>query len=356
MKILHTADWHLDSPMTGLGEENARMLRQKMLKLPEKIVNLCLAENCDMLLIAGDLFDGPYTKQTMTVLYSALCKLHIPVIIAPGNHDFCSPDSPYEKEQWPENVHIFTKSKITSLPFPELDCIIYGAGYEGMDCPGLLKDFHADGQAQWQIGILHGDAGNPASPYCPVSRGQLQNSGLQYLAMGHVHKLGSLRAGNCICAWPGCPMGRGFDELGPKGVILVDFSQEIKASFVPLDGPCFYDEDVEAGQDPAVSLAAMLPAMDSSDFYRVTLTGYSSPLDLEALRAQFPHIPHLWLQDATVPEVDLWSSINDDTLEGVYFSLLKQAAESGSEVLSDRANLAARISRKILDGQEVKLP
>lgn len=356
MKILHTADWHLDSPMAGLGEENAQVLRQEMLKLPEKIVKLCIAEGCDMLIIAGDLFDGAYTKQTMTAVRSALSKLDIPVIITPGNHDFCSPDSPYEKEQWPENVHIFTKSKIASLPFPELDCVIYGAGYESMDCPGLLKDFHTEGEAKWHIGVLHAEANNASSPYCPVTRAQIQNSGLDYLALGHIHKLGSLRAGNSVCAWPGCPMGRGFDELGAKGVILVELDQQVNASFIPLDVPRFYDEDVEAGQDAGAALAAMLPAMESSDFYRVTLTGYSSGIDLEALQAQFPHIPNLWLRDETIPEVDLWSSIGEDSFEGVYFSLLKQATESDSEVLADRANLAARISRKILDGQEVKLP
>lgn len=356
MKILHTADWHLDSPLAGLGEENTQTLRQEMLKLPEKIVKLCMAEGCDMLIIAGDLFDGAYTKQTMSAVRSALSKLDIPVIITPGNHDFCSPDSPYEKEQWPENVHIFTKSKISSLPFPELDCVVYGAGYESMDCPGLLKDFHTEGEGKWHIGVLHAEANNAASPYCPVTRAQIQNSGLDYLALGHIHKLGSLRAGNSVCAWPGCPMGRGFDELGAKGVILVELEQQVTASFIPLDVPRFYDEDVEAGQDAGASLAAMLPAMDSSDFFRVTLTGYSSGINLDALRSQFLHIPNLWLRDETIPEVDLWSSIGEDSFEGVYFSLLKQAAESDSEVLADRANLAARISRKILDGQEVKLP
>ena len=109
MKILHTADWHLDAPMAGLGEDNAQALRRESRKLPEKIVKLCKAEGCDLLLIAGDLFDGPYTKESMTVLRSALSQLDIPVIITPGNHDHCGPDSPYHKEEWPSNVHIFTE-------------------------------------------------------------------------------------------------------------------------------------------------------------------------------------------------------------------------------------------------------
>ena len=151
-------------------------------------------------------------------------------------------------------------------------------------------------------------------------------------------------------------MGHGFDELGSKGVILAQLDQDIKASFIPLDTPRFYDEEVEAGEDAHGALASSLPALESTDFYRVTLTGYSSGIDLNALKQQFPHIPNLWLRDETIPEVDLWSTMDNDSLEGVFFSSLKEAASSDSPVLARRATLAARICRKILDGQEVKLP
>ena len=356
MRILHTADWHLDAVMAGLGEENTQTLRRELRKLPEKICKLCKTHNCDLLLIAGDLFDGAYTPETMTALRSALSGLDIPVVITPGNHDFITGDSPYEKEEWPRNIHIFKHAKITALPLPELDCILYGAGYESMDCPGLLKGFHVEGDARWHIGVLHAEANTATSNYCPITRHQLQESGLHYVALGHVHKAGSLKAGETLCAWPGCPMGKGFDELGQKGVILVDLDEEITVSPLLLDTPRFYDEEVEAGEDAHSALSAILPAVESSDFYRVTLTGYSAGIDLDALRNQFSHIANLQLRDETIPEVDLWSNIDQDSLEGVYFSLLKEAAQSDSEVLSRRAMLAARISRKILDGQEVKLP
>lgn len=356
MKILHTADWHLDAPMAGLGEENASFLRQELRKLPQRIARLCQVNGCDLLIIAGDLFDGPYTKDSLDAVRNALGSLEIPVVITPGNHDFMSPDSPYEKESWPENVHIFKEARISALPLPQLDCVIYGAGYERMDCPGLLKNFQAEGSARWQIGVVHGEVNNAASNYCPVTRHQLQESGLQYLAMGHIHKQGSLRGGDTLAAWPGCPMGKGFDELGAKGVLLVELAQTVSVTPIFLDTPRFYDEDVEVGQDAAAALQAILPAMESTDFYRITLTGYSSPIDTAALRAQFPHIRNLWIYDETIPEVDLWGCIDADSLEGVYFSLLKEATDSDSDTMARRALLAARISRKILDGQEVKLP
>ena len=57
MKILHSADWHLDAPMSGKTEEQARFLRQELSKIPEKIATLAQTDHCDLMLLAGDLFD-----------------------------------------------------------------------------------------------------------------------------------------------------------------------------------------------------------------------------------------------------------------------------------------------------------
>ena len=57
MKILHAADWHLDAPLQGHGER----LRQALHAVPGQIFELCREENCDLVLLSGDLFDGAYT-------------------------------------------------------------------------------------------------------------------------------------------------------------------------------------------------------------------------------------------------------------------------------------------------------
>lgn len=356
IKILHTADWHLDAPMSGLNPETARSLQQKSQKIPERIARMCKDEACDLLLIAGDIFDGAASRETVNAVQSALASLDIPVVISPGNHDYCHPDSPYLKEQWPENVHIFKKAQIESFVIPELDCRIYGAGYESMDCPGLLKRFRADGDERYHIGVFHADATTVSSPYFPINRHQVQESGLDYVALGHIHKQGSLTAGEVLCLWPGCPMGRGFDECGPKGVILTTLGEQAEAKFVPLDMPRFYDETVAVSDSAEAALAAILPAIDTPDFYRVTLTGYSSPIDTAELAARFKHVANLIIRDETLPEPDLWKNTDTDTLEGMVFSYLKETAETSGENLAQQATLAARICRSILDGQEVTLP
>ena len=312
MKILHAADLHLDTPFTGRPEAEVRYLKKALLTVPEQIAALCRLHGCDLLLLAGDLFDGPASQESIDALKAALADVRIPVFISPGNHDFCSPNSPYFREIWPQNVHIFTKSHITSAVIPALDCRIYGAGFETMDCPALLENFRAEGSERYHIGLLHGDPIQKQSPYCPIRQEQVAASGLHYLALGHVHKGGAFTAGATLCGWPGCPMGRGNDELGEKGVYLVTLEDTADITFLPLEGPRFFDLESEVLDTPESTLRSLLPPVGSKDFYRITLTGEAAPFDIRTL--SFPEFPHLELRDRTVPPADIWSSMGQDNL------------------------------------------
>ena len=347
MKILHSADLHLDAPFAGRTAEAAEFLRRELLAVPGKLADICVSRQCDLALLAGDLFDGAYSRESYRALYAALERMAVPVFISPGNHDHCGMESPWEREVWPENVHVFTKEKIESVPVPELDCRVYGAGYQSMDCPGLLENFATEGEEKYHVGILHADPTQAATPYCPMTMEQVKQSGLQYLALGHVHKTGSFRAGETLCAWPGCPMGRGYDETGEKGVFVVELLDEASAEFVPLNTPRFYDLQAEQAD-----WKTLLPLAGSNDFYRITLTGYGTgePVTVPA------GYPHLELRDETVPETDLWGTAGEDTLEGIYFGMLRTALETEDDAQQRVIRLAAEISRQILDGQEVKLP
>lgn len=356
MKILHSADWHLDSSFSGVPEEKARELRKCLLQVPEKIAELCRIRGCDLLLLSGDLFDGKCSGESLRAVQKALADVKIPVVITPGNHDFCTPDSPWVAENWPENVYIFTKPRIESFPLPQLDCRIYGAGYIGMDCPGLMENFQIQGTEKYHIAVLHADPVQQNAPYCPITKVQVAASGLHYLALGHIHKSDRFRENDTLCAWPGCPMGRGFDELGEKGVLLVELDECANATFVPLGFPQFYDFEVPVLRDAHEAVASRLPAAGNGDFYRITLTGEWDAPDLAALRERFSQFPNLELRDRTSPTPDLWGCIRDDSLEGTYFRLLHGALEKGDAREQDIVTLAAKISRKILDGREVELP
>ena len=355
IRILHSADWHLDSPLQQRGDQ-ATFLRSEQMKIPGKLASLCQEKACDLVLLSGDLFDGAYAADTCRILKQALEQMQVPVFITPGNHDFIGQDSPWLQETWPENVHIFTHPVIESIPLPELDCRVYGASFISMDCPGLLDGFSAEQEEAYAIGILHGDPTQVSSPYCPVTNQQVQQSNLNYLALGHIHKGGSFTAGKTLCAWPGTPMGRGYDEEGEKGVLIVTIDDSVTTEFIPLDTPRFYDLEVEAGEDAAAALSKVLSPVGNEDFYRVTLTGPSQAIDLAQLQAEFSRFPNLVLRDRTTPPLDIWGTAGQDSFEGMYFGLLKDALEDADEDSKPLVRLAAELSRKLMDGQEVVLP
>lgn len=353
LKLLHSADWHLGSPFRSLPEENREALKRIQLDIPNRMAEICRREGCDLVLLSGDVFDSPTPDgRSVEALRRALAECGAAVCIAPGNHDYCSADSPWITQDWPENVHIF-KGDMEFLDFPELDCRVYGAGYRSMDCPALLEGFRASGGRRWNLGVVHGDPVNANSPYCPVNIAQVKQSELDYLALGHIHAHGAFRAGRTLCAWPGCPMGRGWDETGEKGMYLVDLQDCAETRWLPLDYPQFFDLTVEIGGDAQSALEAALPPVRSRNLYRVTLTG-EGEAEPETLKRRFAHLPLLLLRDETRRPEDLWALAGEDSLRGLYFELLKNRAQEPEQ--AEIAQLAAKLSGKLLRGEEVALP
>ncbi|MBQ3503209.1 MAG: metallophosphoesterase [Oscillospiraceae bacterium] len=355
LKLLHSADWHLGSPFGSFSEAQRLLLRRQQLTIPDKIADVCLREDCDLMLLAGDIFDGEPRREWVDAVKRALARCAVPVFIAPGNHDFCRPGSPWLEESWPENVHIFTGG-LESVAVQNLNCRIWGAAFQSMDCPPLLEGFRADCREDYAIALLHGDPVQASSPCNPVTSAQVRYSALNYLALGHIHKDGSFRAGSTLCGWPGCPMGRGWDETGDKGVYLVTLEgdcAEIRS--ISLDLPCFREETADIAGDARGTLESLLPPVPSFDFYRITLTGCGST-DIPALLHTFSHVPNLELIDRTMTEADIWGSEGSDTLEGTYFRLLRQQLADADPETVRRIRLAAEISRSLLEGRSVTLP
>ena len=340
LKILHSADWHMGSSFASFPEAERDFLRRQQKKLPAMITEVCRRERCDLVLLAGDIFDGPVSRDCLETVQQALEDCGVPVFVSPGNHDPLTPGSPWLEAAWPENVTVFPRG-ITGIALPELDCRIWGAGYDSMDCPALLEGFRAEGPETYQIGLFHGDPVTAQSPYCPVTARQIRESGLTYLALGHVHKTGSLTCGDTLCAWPGCPMGRGLDETGEKGICIVSLEEAAKAAFVPLDTVRF--QELEGTEE---ELEQLLGAAEIPDFIRLTVTGWGDR-PLPELGQKFPNLTVL---DRRLSEDTLWAEAGEDTLMGAYFQLLRQQAET-----DPRAVLAARLSRSILEDREVTL-
>lgn len=357
IRFLHTADWHMDAPMRGFTTDQRGFLRKKMLDMPGQIADLCIREKCDLVLLAGDVFDSAtYTEEGLEAVRDALRRMAVPVFVAPGNHDYYGEKSPWFREKWPDNVYIFNRQEISSYRLRTLDCRVYGGAFTGMDCPGLLEGFASDAGERYALMVLHGDPSGADTPYCPVTPGQVRESGLDYLALGHIHAPGRFGAGAGMCAWPGCPMGHGYDETGEKGVLIGELDSGLVLRFVPLEVPGFHDVTISVDDNPENALAKALGEGKPDDFFRVRLTGTSRRISPDQLRRRFLAYPNLKLLDETTERTEVWENSGEDSFEGLFFGLLQEAMNGADDRTREDLELAAKLSRQILLGREVELP
>ena len=176
------------------------------------------------------------------------------------------------------------------------------------------------------------------------------------MALGHIHAAGRFGAGAGMCAWPGCAMGRGFDETGTKGLLIAEVGETTELRFLPLDVPRFFEDRVAPGDDPVDAVGALLPPGGSRDHFRIHLIGEVRPGVLDRLREKFSAYPNLTLLDETVILESPWKTAGEDSLTGLFFRVLQDAAQEADPETAAQLELAARIGRRILDGREVELP
>lgn len=358
IRILHAADLHLDSPFASLSADQAAQRRAEQRELLTELTELCSAHGCDLMLLAGDMFDSDNAyPDTIEALSRAFAACPAQIFIAPGNHDYAAAGSAYRTGSWPENVHIFTDSAIQSVTLPALSCRVWGAAFTSPRAGSLLEGFSAPEDGFLELMVLHGDATNAEGPYNTITRAQIAGSNLDYLALGHIHQQsGLLREGRTHYAWPGCPMGRGFDELGEKGVYLVELEAgECRGRFLPLSGRRYEILTVTAGEDPLAAALAALPADAERHICRILFTGEAQPLDVQALRrALAPRCFALSIQDRTTAPVDLWAGCAEDTLRGLFLRTLKAQYDQADDA-AQRQTIAdaARLGLAAMDGREV---
>ena len=184
--------------------------------------------------------------------------------------------------------------------------------------------------------------------YAPIRRQDIANSGLDYLALGHVHQCSGLqREGGTHWAYCGCPHGRGFDELGEKGVLCVEVTADaVTAEFVPL-GARRYEilcVDLTDSTNLLASILTALPAHTEDDIYRIRLVGQrqEDSLPLADLRERLsPRFYTLDLRDETRAPQALWARQQEDNLTGLFLTEMRAEGDDATHTLAVRFGLAA---------------
>ena len=361
IKILHAADFHLDSPFESLPEEKAMQRRREGRTLISSMADLARREAVDLIVLAGDLLDSARSYyETGEALLSVFGKLDIPVFIAPGNHDNYNATSPYAVLKFPPNVHIFRTGTIEQVELEDKPCTVWGAAFTSEASPALLNTFRTPecGGKRTHIMVLHGNVGEPESKYNPIDEAEIARSGLQYLALGHKHTFSGLqKSGDTYWAYPGCPEGRGFDETGKKGVIIAEIETgHVQARFVPLGKRQYriIDVDLTERTDAMEAVAAAVAGGAGEDICRIVLTGaYGGTLDLgkisDGVADRFFHVV---LRDETRLLRDIWAQAEEDTLRGLFLRKMRARYEAGDEAERHKIILAVRYALAAMERGE----
>ena len=280
MKLIHCADLHLDSPLeTNLPPPRVRERRGELLSAFSGLVELADSGGVSAILIAGDLFDGTRTTRRTEQYVLNLITEHPNVFFfyLAGNHD--SGHHLAEGGSRPENLLTFG-SDWSTYDFGEV--LISGSERPDPDRLSLPAD-------RLNIVLLHGQSREGgAARENVIPFGKYKNRNIDYLALGHLHayREAALDERGVAC-YSGCLEGRGFDECGPKGYVLLEIENgKILHQFVPFAKRqlheigcdvtgCASQLELEKRVDKAVR---ELPACD---LVRVVLTG-SRPAELLA--------------------------------------------------------------------------
>ncbi len=219
MKLIHCADLHLGSPMNATLDGNkAKQRKNELLQTFERLVSYAADNAVRAILIAGDMFDSNRTTKTVKSIVCRLIEEHpaIDFFYLRGNHD---DKLVLYEEKVPDNLKLFSTEWTTYR-------------YEGVSISGIEMGtapvpYHALVLETSSINLvmMHGQEatyeGKDKTEVISLPR--LKDKGIDYLALGHIHAGGEGaidRRGKWRYA--GCLDGRGFDECGPKGFVLLE--------------------------------------------------------------------------------------------------------------------------------------
>jgi exonuclease SbcD len=236
-RFVHTADLHLDSPLRSLALRDpalAELVGNATREAFIAVIDLCLEQRVDALLIAGDLYDGDQTSmKTAQFLVAQLRRLHaagIAVYIVRGNHDA---ESRITRELTFDGsaVTIFGHRADLHLPSrlgggPAI--AVHGVSFRDRHAPdSLLPGFQPPQPDTFNIGVMHAslDSAEGHDLYAPVALTALQGSGFRYWALGHIHRRAA-HVGDTTVVMPGMPQGRDIGERGAKTATLVTVADD----------------------------------------------------------------------------------------------------------------------------------
>jgi exonuclease SbcD len=340
VRFIHAADLHLDAPFGSVDAQDARVrdaLAASTYRALDSLVAACIERGVDFLVIAGDLYNQAERRVRSQIAFAraaaALERAGIPLFVVHGNHD---PSSGWSAGiAMPDNVRVFADDSVERLVFErdgEQLCALYGRSYRrSAETANLAIGFRREAGDAVAVGVLHTNVGGRPGydDYAPCTLDDLRAAGMDYWALGHIHKPEILSEAP-FAVYAGCPQGLDPTQSGQRGCYEVTIDGGVvSAEFVPLAAVewCQAEVDVSVAvrlDDVRDAIAgavdAALASASAPVVLRVDLVGRSEvhasfqvPGALQALvddarEEALGFEPWAWLdrvRDRTRPAIDL---------------------------------------------------
>ncbi len=331
MKIIHTSDIHIDSPLTArLSPMAARERKREIITSFRNIIDDAKNIGASAIIIAGDLFDSDRVgiKSIETVLGFIESAPNILFFYLSGNHEKDSISA--SGIALPENLKIFANDWTY---FKLGDITIAGRNTLAEDTFTSLSLY----EKGLNIVTLHGELATYDTPE-KISAREISTLPIDYLALGHYHTYSQTKISDrCTAVYSGTPEGRGFDEVGEKGYVLIDTDGgKITHKFVRRASRTLRIVNVDiSGADREIEIenrvTDALSEIPSRDIVRVLLTGEYEPgvrRDTESLCARFASkYFYFEVKDTSKLKICADDYKNDKSLKGEFIRLVLSKAE-----------------------------
>lgn len=357
MKLIHCADLHLDSPMeTHMSARQASTRNTELIRSFVHLTEYAKTNGVRAVLIAGDLFDGDRVRaRTVDEILDAMERApEVDYLYLAGNHDEAA--RAFSDRALPRNLRRFTRQWST---FTYDGVAVSGIELCGENAQTLYEQIPCV-EGCINLVMLHGQTGAACTPE-QINLNRLKDRGIDYLALGHIHSYSAWPLDSRgVCCYAGCLEGRGFDECGEKGFVLLTAENgRLRHEFVPFSCRTLHrlpvditglDKSSQVGQRMREA-ARDIPEQDMVEFL---LTGHSAPtadISLTYLQDQInSRFFFTRVKDESHMAIDPEAYQNDVSLKGEFIRLVL-----GSDAEEEQKAAMIRAGLQALAGEEITI-
>lgn len=333
MKIIHCSDLHLDSKMeTNLNKEKARERKNEILLTFEKMVDFAKKNGVKVIIIAGDMFDKKNisVKAKKIVKNQIILNPEIDFLYLKGNHDEINFIE--EEEEIPSNLKLFNKKEWVTYKYG--DIVITGIEIGKQNNYNIYNSLILE-KNDINIVVMHGqESQNDVKDKTEIiNLKELKNKNIDYLALGHIHTFKQEKLDNRgIYCYSGCLEGRGFDECGEKGFVLLDIEdKQIKTQFIPIAKRTLHEINIDItgvteNYDIEQKIEEETNKISKDDLIKIVLKGKveaGTTRDIDYLKKKYEDRFYcVKIYDETTLNIDYMKHQNDASLKGEFIRLV----------------------------------